>query len=66
MGIKCANRDLSVWVVTGDGDGLSIGTNHLIHCLRRNVDVKILLLNNLGDGMVRQWQKLLLRHDPLS
>src|SRR5262249_11510239 len=52
-GIKCANPDLSVWVVTGDGDGLSIGTNHLIHCLRRNVDLKILLFNNRIYGLTK-------------
>lgn len=53
MGVKCANPDLSVWVVTGDGDGLSIGTNHLIHCLRRNLDVKILLFNNQIYGLTK-------------
>ena len=46
-GLKASNPDLSVWVITGDGDGLSIGGNHLLHCLRRNVDVKIILFNNL-------------------
>ena len=45
-GIKVANPDLSVWMVTGDGDGLSIGGNHLAHILRRNVNVNILLFNN--------------------
>ena len=53
MGVKCANPELSVWVVTGDGDGLSIGTNHLIHCLRRNVDVTILLFNNRIYGLTK-------------
>jgi len=53
MGVKCANPDLSVWVVTGDGDGLSIGTNHLIHTLRRNVDVTILLFNNRIYGLTK-------------
>jgi 2-oxoglutarate ferredoxin oxidoreductase subunit beta len=52
-GVKCANPELTVWVVTGDGDGLSIGTNHLIHCLRRNMDVKILLLNNRIYGLTK-------------
>ena len=52
-GLKCARPDLSVWVITGDGDGLSIGTNHLIHCLRRNIDVKILLLNNRIYGLTK-------------
>src|SRR6188508_3665082 len=45
-GIATANPDLTVWVVTGDGDALSIGGNHLIHALRRNVNLKILLFNN--------------------
>ncbi|MBI4841368.1 MAG: 2-oxoacid:ferredoxin oxidoreductase subunit beta, partial [candidate division NC10 bacterium] len=44
-GLKISRPDLSVWVVTGDGDGLSIGGNHLIHALRRNVGLKILLFN---------------------
>ncbi len=52
-GVKCANPDLSVWVITGDGDALSIGTNHLIHCLRRNVDVNILLFNNRIYGLTK-------------
>ena len=42
-----------MWVVTGDGDSLSIGTNHLIHCLRRNLDVNILLLNNQIYGLTK-------------
>ncbi|MHC4180692.1 MAG: thiamine pyrophosphate-dependent enzyme, partial [Planctomycetota bacterium] len=45
-GVKVANPELDVWVVTGDGDGLSIGTNHLIHTIRKNVGLKILLFNN--------------------
>ena len=53
MGVKCANPELSVWVVTGDGDGLSIGTNHLIHCLRRNLDITILLFNNRIYGLTK-------------
>ena len=53
MGVKCANPELSVWVVTGDGDALSIGTNHLIHCLRRNLDVNILLFNNQIYGLTK-------------
>ncbi len=52
-GAKCANPDLSVWVVTGDGDGLSIGTNHLIHCIRRNIDLNILLFNNRIYGLTK-------------
>lgn len=53
LGVKCARPDLSVWVVTGDGDGLSIGGNHLIHCLRRNLDLKILLFNNRIYGLTK-------------
>ena len=52
-GVKCVNSDLSVWIATGDGDGLSIGGNHLIHILRRNVDVKILLFNNRIYGLTK-------------
>ena len=52
-GIKSANPDLSVWVITGDGDGLSIGGNHLLHSLRRNVDLKILLFNNRIYGLTK-------------
>ena len=52
-GIKLANPDLDVWVVTGDGDGLSIGGNHLMHTLRRNVDVQILLFNNEIYGLTK-------------
>ena len=53
MGIKIANPELSVWMATGDGDGLSIGGNHLLHCLRRNVDIKILLFNNRIYGLTK-------------
>ncbi len=53
LGLKCARPELSVWVVTGDGDSLSIGTNHLIHCIRRNLDVKILLFNNRIYGLTK-------------
>ena len=52
-GIACARPDLSVWVVTGDGDALSIGGNHLIHALRRNVNIKILLFNNQIYGLTK-------------
>ena len=52
-GIKVANPELSVWIVTGDGDGLSIGGNHLIHILRRNLDVNILLFNNEIYGLTK-------------
>jgi 2-oxoglutarate ferredoxin oxidoreductase subunit beta len=52
-GLAASRRDLSVWVVTGDGDALSIGGNHLIHALRRNVNVKILLFNNQIYGLTK-------------
>ncbi|MBI1869558.1 MAG: 2-oxoacid:ferredoxin oxidoreductase subunit beta [Chlamydiae bacterium] len=52
-GLKCVNPDLSIWVITGDGDGLSIGGNHLIHCMRRNVDLNILLVNNRIYGLTK-------------
>lgn len=52
-GLKVSRPDLMVWVVTGDGDGLSIGGNHLIHALRRNVDLKILLFNNRIYGLTK-------------
>lgn len=52
-GLAASRRDLSVWVVTGDGDGLSIGGNHLIHALRRNVNLKILLFNNRIYGLTK-------------
>ncbi|HZL86558.1 MAG TPA: 2-oxoacid:ferredoxin oxidoreductase subunit beta [Candidatus Krumholzibacteria bacterium] len=52
-GVKVANPELSVWIGTGDGDGLSIGGNHLIHVLRRNVDVKIVLFNNRIYGLTK-------------
>ncbi|MBB1255008.1 2-oxoacid:ferredoxin oxidoreductase subunit beta [Streptomyces sp. OF3] len=52
-GLAAARRDLSVWVVTGDGDALSIGGNHLIHALRRNVNLKILLFNNRIYGLTK-------------
>ncbi len=52
-GIATANPALSVWVVTGDGDALSIGGNHLIHALRRNVNLKILLFNNQIYGLTK-------------
>jgi 2-oxoglutarate ferredoxin oxidoreductase subunit beta len=52
-GIKTANPSLSVWMATGDGDGLSIGGNHLLHCLRRNVDIKILMFNNRIYGLTK-------------
>src|ERR1700722_9785194 len=52
-GLATTRRDLSVWVITGDGDALSIGGNHLIHALRRNVNIKILLFNNRIYGLTK-------------
>ncbi len=52
-GLKLANPDLSVWVITGDGDGLSIGGNHLLHAMRRNVDLNIILFNNRIYGLTK-------------
>jgi len=52
-GVKIYRPELSVWVVTGDGDGLSIGGNHLLHALRRNMDLKILLFNNRIYGLTK-------------
>ncbi|MCI0659669.1 MAG: 2-oxoacid:ferredoxin oxidoreductase subunit beta [Acidobacteria bacterium] len=52
-GVKVANPDLQVWVITGDGDALSIGGNHFIHALRRNVDLKIILFNNRIYGLTK-------------
>jgi 2-oxoglutarate ferredoxin oxidoreductase subunit beta len=52
-GLKAARPDLQVWVITGDGDGLSIGGNHLLHILRRNVDVVVVLFNNRIYGLTK-------------
>ena len=52
-GVKLANPELDVWVITGDGDALSIGGNHMIHVLRRNVDLNILLFNNEIYGLTK-------------
>ena len=52
-GLSVSRPDLSVWVVTGDGDALSIGGNHLIHALRRNVNIKVLLFNNEIYGLTK-------------
>jgi 2-oxoglutarate/2-oxoacid ferredoxin oxidoreductase subunit beta len=52
-GLSVSRPDLSVWVITGDGDALSIGGNHLIHALRRNVNLKILLFNNKIYGLTK-------------
>jgi 2-oxoglutarate ferredoxin oxidoreductase subunit beta len=52
-GVKLANPNLSVWVVTGDGDGMAIGGNHFIHVLRRNIDLNIILFNNEIYGLTK-------------
>jgi len=52
-GLKACRPDLKVWVITGDGDGLSIGGNHLMHAIRRNVDVNIILFNNRIYGLTK-------------
>jgi 2-oxoglutarate ferredoxin oxidoreductase subunit beta len=52
-GLKVTRPDLHVWVITGDGDGLSIGGNHLLHALRRNIDLKIVLFNNEIYGLTK-------------
>ena len=52
-GVKMANPDLSVWVITGDGDALSIGGNHFIHLMRRNFDINVLLFNNRVYGLTK-------------
>ena len=52
-GIKASNPELSVWVITGDGDALSIGGNHLIHSIRRNLDINIVLFNNRIYGLTK-------------
>ena len=52
-GLKVANPDLSVWIVTGDGDGFSIGGNHIIHLMRRNIDLNIMFFNNRIYGLTK-------------
>ncbi len=52
-GLAISNPDLSVWVITGDGDGLSIGGNHLLHACRRNMDINIILFNNRIYGLTK-------------
>jgi 2-oxoglutarate/2-oxoacid ferredoxin oxidoreductase subunit beta len=52
-GVKLANPELDVWIVTGDGDGLSIGGNHMLHLLRRNLDCQVLLFNNEVYGLTK-------------
>ena len=52
-GLKASRGDLQVWVITGDGDGLSIGGNHLMHAIRRNMDINIILFNNRIYGLTK-------------
>ena len=52
-GLKAVRPDLHVWVITGDGDGLSIGGNHLMHAIRRNLDINIVLFNNRIYGLTK-------------
>ena len=52
-GVKCANPDLSVWVITGDGDAMAIGGNHFIHLVRRNIDLKVVIFNNKIYGLTK-------------
>lgn len=52
-GVKTVNPDLSVWVITGDGDSLAIGGNHFIHAIRRNIDINIILFNNEIYGLTK-------------
>ncbi|MBN1822353.1 MAG: 2-oxoacid:ferredoxin oxidoreductase subunit beta [Prolixibacteraceae bacterium] len=52
-GVKCANPELSVWVVTGDGDAMAIGGNHFIHLIRRNIDLNLILFNNRIYGLTK-------------
>ncbi len=52
-GVKLANPNLSVWVITGDGDSMAIGGNHFIHMLRRNIDLNIVLFNNEIYGLTK-------------
>ena len=65
-GVKLANPELEVWVVTGDGDGLSIGGNHLLHALRRNVDLNVLLFNNEIYGLTKGQYSPTSRHGTIS
>ena len=52
-GLRCVDPELSIWVITGDGDGLSIGGNHLMHAMRRNINFNILLVNNQIYGLTK-------------
>ena len=52
-GAKVANPDLTIWQISGDGDGLAIGGNHFIHAIRRNIDLNMILLNNRIYGLTK-------------
>ncbi len=65
-GVKLTNPDLDVWVITGDGDGLSIGGNHLLHALRRNLNIQILLFNNEIYGLTKGQYSPTSRHGTTS
>src|SRR6266540_4313923 len=52
-GLKLANPNLMVWVITGDGDALAIGGNHILHSMRRNVDIKVVMFNNRIYGLTK-------------
>ncbi len=52
-GVKCANPDLTVWVITGDGDAMAIGGNHFIHLVRRNIDLNVIIFNNKIYGLTK-------------
>ena len=52
-GVKVANPELSVWVMTGDGDAMAIGGNHFIHLIRRNIDINVILFNNRIYGLTK-------------
>src|SRR5205085_5510208 len=65
-GIALSRPDLDVWVITGDGDALSIGGNHLIHSLRRNVNITIVMFNNQIYGLDRKSTRLNSSHSQIS
>ncbi|MCB9799998.1 MAG: 2-oxoacid:ferredoxin oxidoreductase subunit beta [Candidatus Omnitrophica bacterium] len=65
-GLRCVNPDLSIWVITGDGDGLSIGGNHLVHCMRRNMNLNILLVNNQIYGLTKGQYSPTSRHGQIT
>ncbi|HNU78323.1 MAG TPA: thiamine pyrophosphate-dependent enzyme, partial [Prolixibacteraceae bacterium] len=52
-GVRCANPDLNVWVITGDGDSMAIGGNHFIHLVRRNINLNVIIFNNKIYGLTK-------------